>query len=132
MMASAGVVGTLAFFFDSLQDDISTFAHIVVAILFYSVLSAAETSLKSLASLNTPPSLVASAFGVLALLSGIGNILGNLVGTYLYSLSKTDSVLFFFRGARLPFLFVASLLLSAMFLVHCAKGHPNDKNRHLQ
>lgn len=135
-LALWGAVATIAFYFHTLDGDVSTALHIVVALSFYSVISAVETSLKSLASLNTPPALVASAFGVLALLGGLGNILGNLTGTYLYTIAKTsDTIPTFLNGARLPFLFVSLLLVSSIICVSLArKPRPESgiKNRHIQ
>lgn len=135
-MASLGILTSFAFFFQDLSDSLSTILHIVISLSFFSVVSALETSLKSLASLNTPPSLVASAFGVLALLGGAGNILGNLLGTYFYTVARTSEGLpFFLAGARLPFLFVALLLTGSIACVSISRRIPGEsivKNNHIQ
>jgi MFS-type transporter involved in bile tolerance (Atg22 family) len=121
-----GAFSTLGFFFGPgiSEDYLKISAHVVLALFFFGTTCALETSLRSIASLSVPPSLVASTFGLLALLGGLGSIFGHLSGTWMYTMSKNGDMgvtEFLSGGMRLPFLVVAGLLVVEMGLVVVAK-----------
>lgn len=125
-LAIFGSACTAAFWFQSLTTSyIFVGVHILLAISFYASMTALNTSVSSLASLNTPPSLTASTFGVLALLEGLGSIFGHLSGTYLYSISVTAELdyvpYFLLGGVRLPFTVVVLIMVGCIGCISMAR-----------
>jgi len=63
--------------------------HVVLAIVFEASVRTLEPSLKSILSLTVPAKAQNRSLRVLSTLGGIGGMGGNLIGTYMFQLSKT-------------------------------------------
>jgi len=89
------------------------YAHIILALLLFGCLSLLEIAIASQASLSVPQALQGSAFGILTLVVGGGRMIGNILGTQLYTSSKISTSL-----VPYPFLIVSALLVLVWILVY--------------
>eukprot|EP00051_Salpingoeca_urceolata_P026960 m.479461 g.479461 ORF g.479461 m.479461 type:complete len:510 (+) comp21458_c0_seq1:1956-3485(+) len=102
--------------------------HVVLATLFLASTALLEPSLKSLASLSVPHMAQGSMFGVMATLTGIGDTVGNLAGTYLYKHSKSGAR--WDMGGLLPFAFAGATLALGVGLVRLAQLRATTPGQH--
>lgn len=109
----AAVTGGMAFRFAQ-PDALAHMAHFVLVTIFQAAVAFLEPSLKAIASRYLPQSQQGSAFGWMASLSGLGEIVGNMGGTRLYSKGQPG------QPSQLPFLAVSLLLLLASALLTLA------------
>lgn len=98
--------------------------HLALAICLQTSLLTLEPSLKSVFSLHVPARVQGRSIGLMATIGGVGGMAGNLIGTYLYQVSKDDghTAARVFGGplssqGRFPFLVVSTILGIASLLI---------------
>jgi MFS-type transporter involved in bile tolerance (Atg22 family) len=86
------IISALFAFTFSRRGDLDKLLHVLLTVVFLAATATLEPCLKSLGSLFSPASAQERSFGVMATVSGAGQMVGNSAGAYLYHLSTTATV----------------------------------------
>jgi hypothetical protein len=85
-------ISALFAFTFSRRSDLDKLLHVLLTVVFLAATATLEPCLKSLGSLFSPASAQGRSFGIMATVSGAGQMVGNSAGAYLYHLSTTATV----------------------------------------